>query len=575
MLVYKAIRMKNYLLILGCVLAVIASLSAQNANYVTMFLDRQDDLMVKSVYLSGSPSARVHTGIRPYRYDMFDKMQWDSLDFQWENGIFRKMPMSVKKDSTQAYLPEYIGYKGGGKFGKWIHDKVFNESLITLGSKLGDKNENFSLSINPIFNLELGPGPDRMRYLNGRGVWITGNINKRFSFYTMIGENQGYFPALYNDYYKDTGFVMGWGYRKDFNSGGHDFAMAMGEINFTPNNNFSFTLGHGKNFFGEGVRSLFLSDNAMAYPFFKIETTIGSIKYVNLWSIMNDAYRVSSEDLYPNKYTSMHLLSWNVTPRWNVQFFESNIWGADSTGKGGFNANFFNPVIFYRTVELQAGFIGGNALIGVGSSYRIAQGVNVYGQFVLDDFKLSSFKERKEGHWLNLYGYQLGLEIAGKGNRMNYLSGVEFNRVNPFVYSHRSTGTNYAHLNYPLAHPWGAGFQEVLVHGQMRYKRYFAELQVSIGTAGRDTSGINLGNNIFNSYNERPLGSYGYFFPTGEKSNIFSGQIAIGYILNISTGMRFEVGYRYRKEESSLYLNEMNWFFIGIKTPFMNKNLNF
>ncbi len=31
----------------------------------------------------------------------------------------------------------------------------------------------------------------------------------------------------------------------------------------------NFTLGRGKNFFGEGYRSFFLSDNAYSYPYFK------------------------------------------------------------------------------------------------------------------------------------------------------------------------------------------------------------------------------------------------------------------------------------------------------------------
>lgn len=566
--------MKKYILIVSWVVVVLTVLSGQDASYAYMFLDRQDDLMVKSIYLSGRPSARVHTGIRPYRYDMFEKMKWDSLHFEWNDGIFRKMPQSEKRDPMIALLPEYIAYKGNGKFGRWIHNKLWNESLVTFGSKRGDQNENYSISINPVLNMETGPGADRPYYLNGRGVWVSGNINKRFSFYTMIGENQGYFPELYNQYYRDAGFVMGWGYRKDFKSGGHDFAMAMGEINFTPSQYFSFTLGHGKNFFGEGVRSLFLSDNAMAYPFFRIETTVGSLKYVNLWSVMGDAYSVSGYDMYPNKYTSIHLLSWNATPRWNIQFFEANVWGADSTGRGGFSPHFFNPVIFYRTIELQAGFIGGNALMGLGSSYHVMKGLKVYGQFILDDFHLNSFKQRKAGHWLNLYGYQLGAEYGGKGKRLNYLSGIEYNRVNPFVYSHRSPATNYAHLNYPLAHPWGAGFEEVLVHGQLRYRRYFAEVQVSFGTAGRDTSGINLGNNIFSSYNDRPFGDTGYHFPTGSVSKIVTGNLAIGYIINISTGMRFEAGYRFRKENPDVSGTGLNWFFIGIKTPFMNKNLN-
>lgn len=548
--------------------------SLRSARYDFMPLDRQEDLMVNSVYLSSTPNKRIHTGIRPYRYEMFDRMEWDGESFDWNEGLFRHF-YDLKGIPANA-VAEYKHFRGDGKFASWLHNKWFNESLIYIKSSNPNAPEEFNISINPVIYLEAAPGEGAIPFyfLNGRGLWINGNFGK-ISFYTMLGENQGRFPRFYNNYYSDRKFAHGWGYRKSFKEEGHDFAMVMGEISYTPSNYFNFTLGHGKHFWGEGYRSLFLSDFALPFPFFKIETSLGAIKYINLWAVHGDATVGAGSDVFPNKYTSMHLLSWNITSRWNIQFFEANVWASDSSGRGGFNVNFLNPIIFYRTVELQTGFGGGNALAGISSSFNLGRGYKVYGQFILDDFKLSAFRQRKEGHWLNLYGFQFGALKAGTASRLNYTLGVEWNRVNPFVYSHRTSATNYVHLNYPLAHPWGAGFREILLHGQLRYKRWFTEVFFSVGNAGRDTSGINLGNDLTRSYQDRELGDLGYFFPTGNTATIVNAQISFGYNINISTGMRVEAGVRFRREKHKfpdlIQDNPFNWYFIGLRTSLFNR----
>jgi len=547
----------------------------KNANYAYMLLDRQEDLMVNSVYLSSNPSKRVHTGIKPYRYDMFDRMEWDLDTFDWSKGLFRRFPYQPHLQPETEELT--VNYQGTSKWVDFMSRKLFNESLIYITDRNVNSPERYNIAINPVFFQELAPGEGDLPYyyINGRGLWVNGNFGK-VSFYTAIGEHQGRFPELYNEYYTNARFAHGWGFRRGFKDRGHDFPLAMGEVNYTPNHYFSFTLGHGKHFWGEGYRSLFLSDFAMPFPFFKIETTIGSLKYINLWAVHGDGSGGRGLDAFPNKYTAMHLLSWNVTPKWNIQFFEANVWSGDTTSANqGFNVHFLNPVIFYRAIELQAGFGGGNAVAGFASSYRLMQGLKLYGQFALDDFKLSAFRQRRDGHWLNLYSFQLGATYGNSAPGLNYIIGLEWNRVNPFMYSHRSQASNYEHLNYPLAHPWGSGFQEVLVHGQLRYKRWISEYFVSAGVAGRDTAGINLGNNIQRSYNDRPLGDLGYNLPTGNPATIVNAQISMGYIVNVSTGMRAEIGCRIRRERfdqpNMFAARPFNWFFIGLRSPFLNR----
>jgi hypothetical protein len=84
-----------------------------------------------------------------------------------------------------------------------------------------------------------------------------------------------------------------------------------------------------------------------------------------------------------------HYLSWNVSNRLNLDFFESVIW--TNTNNRGFDASFVNPIIFYRSVEFASSARTGNALLG--TKYKLNNSVNLYGQFLLDEFSLGDIKK--------------------------------------------------------------------------------------------------------------------------------------------------------------------------------------
>jgi hypothetical protein len=81
-------------------------------------------------------------------------------------------------------------------------------------------------------------------------------------------------------------------------------------------------------------------------------------------------------------------LSWNVSKRLNIGLFESVMW-ADTNGRG-FDVNYLEShVIFFRAIEFQTGQGAGNAILGLSAKYKWNNKVNLYGQFILDEF---SFK---------------------------------------------------------------------------------------------------------------------------------------------------------------------------------------
>ena len=64
--------------------------------------------------------------------------------------------------------------------------------------------------------------------------------------------------------------MPGQGYARYFKETGFDYAMSSGYVSYRANKMFAVQFGHGKHFIGDGYRSLFLSDVASPYPFFKI-----------------------------------------------------------------------------------------------------------------------------------------------------------------------------------------------------------------------------------------------------------------------------------------------------------------
>ena len=167
--------------------------------------------------------------------------------------------------------------------------------------------------------------------------------------------------------------------------------MAEANIKYTPSQFINLQLGYGRNFLVDGYRSLLQGDGTSPYPFFKINTTFWKIKYTNTYMWLKDVRDLATVDgTYATKYMASHYLSWNATKRLNIGFFENVVW--TNTNERGFDFNFVNPLIFYRAVEFGSSSKTGNALLALTSKYKWNNQINVYGQFLIDDFAIDDVK---------------------------------------------------------------------------------------------------------------------------------------------------------------------------------------
>ncbi|MCB4799888.1 gliding motility protein RemB [Neotamlana laminarinivorans] len=462
----------------------------------------------------------------------------------------------------------------------WFGKKLWNEHMVELQGK------NYWFTIDPIFDLEVGKDTEadfNSTYNNTRGLLVKGALGKRFSFYTSVFESQGRFAQYFNEYAEtlqafgpDPAIIPGRGIAKAFKTDSYDYPVAEAYLSYSPADFVNVQFGHGKNFIGDGYRSLFLSDVASPHPFFKLNTKFWKIKYTNTWMWLKDVRpEVTVDDAFLTKYMATHFLSWNVTKRLNVGFFESIIW-ANTTNRN-FDINYLNPIVFYRAVEFETGQDAGNAIMGASAKYKYNDNINLYSQFILDEFSLSDVRAGNKS-WKNKFGYQLGVKYYNAFKVENLMLQIEYNRVRPYTYSHSTIATNYGHNNQSMAHLWGANFSELIVMGNYFYNRWYANAKFIFGKRGfdynDDTDNFSYGGDIYKNYNDRPFDT-GVEIGQGITTNSFYGNLQAGYVVNPSSNLKLftDITVRNFNPEATTeqtYKSNTVWFNFGLRTDLFN-----
>ena len=497
--------------------------------------------------------ANNHTGSKPYAYADVSKY----YDLEAEN---KKLTKNTKE---------------------WLGKKLWNENLVEI------QGEDYWFTVNPIFDLQYGksnPSIAKSTYINTRGIQFNGGLGKELNFTTTIYESQGRFADYFNRYAEsikpdggNPAIIPGIGIAKDFKTDAYDFPMAEANLSYTPSKFINLNLGYGKNFIGDGYRSLLLSDGASPYPYLKLNTTFWKIKYTNLYTWLKDVRpEVTIDRTYATKFAASHYLSLNLSKRCNIGLFESVVW--TNKNNRGFDMSFVNPIIFYRTVEFTSSARSGNALLGFTTKYKWSNQLNFYGQFLLDEFSLKDVKEGKNS-WKNKFGYQVGAKYYNAFNIKNLLLQVEYNQVRPYVYSHSEAITNYGHSNQSLGHQWGGNLKEFIMIARYHKGRYFADAKITLGERGLDfNNGIdnnNYGSNIYLSYNDNRPYDTGVVVGQGNKSSIFIADVQAGYLINPATNLKLYGSFIYRNfnpatETTTAIKESTTWVSVGLRCDIFN-----
>jgi hypothetical protein len=493
---------------------------------------------------------------------------------------------TASKPYTYAEVSKYYNLRAVNeslqkKTSTWLGRKWWNENLVQI------QGEDYWFALNPIVDLQMGKASDldaSYTYVNTRALNFRGGLGKQINFTTTFFESQGRFAEYFNDYaesIKPSGgnpaIIPGVGIAKRFKTDAYDFPLAEANITFAPGKIFDFQLGYGRNFIGDGYRSLLESDGASPYPYFKLNTKFWKIKYTNTYMWMKDVRpEVTAERTYATKFMANHYLSWNVSNRVNLGFFESVVW--TNTNNRGFDANFVNPIIFYRAVEFGSSSKSGNALLGITGKYKWNNSINLYSQFLIDEFSVSDVGAGNQS-WKNKFGFQFGAKYFNAFNVKDLLVQVEYNRVRPYVYSHSAVITNYGHNNQSVGHQWGGNFKELIAIARYHKGRWLADAKLTVGTRGLDfdtaTDSYNYGGNIYKSYDVKRPYDTGVKIGQGNKTNVFIADVQGGYLINPMTNLKLFGSVIYRnfdptQETATTFKQSTTWFSIGLRSDIFN-----
>jgi hypothetical protein len=444
--------------------------------------------------------------------------------------------------------------------------KLFTENLVKF------KTKDFSITLDPVFNFGMGHDMETSAFtwVNTRGIAVTGLIDNNFSFNVELYENQALFPSWPSAFIKATAVVPGQGITKPYkDKGAVDYFYTNGYVSYSPSKYINMTLGYGKNFIGEGYRSMILSDASFSYPYLSLTANFKKVKYTVLYNQFIDlTTRTSTESNFDRKWATMHYLQVMLWGRLNLGLFDAVVWeNVDSTGYRGFDVQYLNPVIFIRPVEESLGSPD-NALVGATFSLRINKHFNIYGQLMLDEFKLDEITTNN-GWWANKYGYQLGISGWNLFNVPALNARIEYNQARPYTYAHNTTIECYGHYNQPLAHPLGANFRELVTMASYTHGNWMATLKMNFAMYGLDTAGQDFGKNIFISY-DKHVSEYGNVIGQGLRTNLVTTDASISYLLNRRTNMRFITGITIRNENNKSWSTQMQYLYIGIQTGLRN-----
>ncbi len=436
---------------------------------------------------------------------------------------------------------------------------------------------------------------------SGIGARFQADFFKKLSFGGTIMYNQSSFPKFIEEKIGSARALPGHNYAYRSTLGGYNYLDYDFYLSYNFLKYFTLEAGFGKNFWGDGYRSLFLSDAAYNYPYLKITTNVWNIKLVNLYTNFKDMTGVSSSrwsDM-TNKYGAFHYLSWDISKRVNLGFFESIIWqGKDSAGNRGFDIAYLNPVIFFRPVEFQRGSPD-NSLLGVSLRVKVGKKTSLYGQLLIDDIifgevkngilnRLKHIIHPKDssltyGYWTNKQAWQVGVKSYDLFKLKNLYGQLEFNFARPYTYAHRIVTQNYGHYNQPLAHPAGANFFETVIFLRYSYRRWFFEAHMNYIITGFDTTNTDFGQDIYkpawDTYDPAlenvVLKPYFNKIGQGIKTHIGYYSINVAYLLNPKNNLRLVLQYYYRSSESELKNNYANVISLGIRMSLPDRHYDY
>lgn len=515
-----------------------------------------EDVLKEDAFLNNPHS---HSAVRPYLdLDMADK---DRV---------------IEKNESEIPLREAYGYNRSA-WQNHYHKKAIDDLHSPRQTKA-------AFLLLPVYDLNVGYDlkSSKTIFTTTGGIILDADYKQKIGIEARFAAGTSSFPTYLDSVAKFSGVMPGWGDRAyETSPGKYSFQHFSGNIIWRPSKIFNLQVGRDKHFWGDGYRSLFLSDISAAMPYVKQTTTIWKLQYTTLFTWMTDwTHSSGTVHEFRNKFGTFHYLSFNAAKWLNLGVFESVIWqGWSPERHRGFDPNYLNPLIFFRPVEYSLGS-SDNAMLGAALKIRFNANNYFYSQILLDEFYLKEVLARN-GWWANKQGYQFGYKCFNFGEVKNLFMQTELNIVRPYTYSHGATAQNYSNAGMPLAHPLGANFAELIGILSYSYKGLTVTGKLVGARYGLDTSGTDYGQNIFISYMSRTkiagqaTNDYNHRMFDGVATNIFYAEFRASYRFKTAFPLRIELLAAARAENNPLQQKKSSYMQIGLSLPLFRSNRDY
>lgn len=550
------------------------------------------DYLSNSVLEKEIPLERNSTEMDQIQTKDFSYPQYNSgLNIPWSHELYNRFTPQMDKIGTNAHtaskpykyteVKPYYNFKEENQalfYDKdtWFGRKFFNENTFQL------QGENYWFTVDIAADLQLGRDFEEATttYNNTRAGIVQGGLGKRLSFFAAIYESQGEFASYFNDLAEQWGrpsssqsSVPGRGIADPFGNG-YDYPVTEGYLSYEASDFLDLQFGRGKNFIGDGYRSLFISDNASPNAYIKLNTQFWKLKYTNTWSALKNPNNLTEGGAFQTKYMATHYLSYNVNKRLNIGLFESVLF--ESEPNRGFDWNFINPILFYNMAEFSSGSRSGKSMIGLSYKYKWTNSINTYGQILIDEFSIDDVTAGNKS-WKNKFGFQLGAKYAHAFGVDQLFFQLEYNQVRPYAYSHNTLNLHYTHDNQPMAHLWGANFRELLLISRYKQGRFYGHAKFIIGERGFETNEAldpYYGTDLLGDERLR-IADEGIRIGQGNSANSYYGELEAGYIVNPTTNLKLYLNLIHRQldvsQNTSLNRDRTTtWLNLGFRTDIFN-----
>ena len=465
----------------------------------------------------------------------------------------------VAHTSVQPFLETFqiILKSDSSKRKTSLGKKWWEESMLNITEK------DVHLTVDPLFNFSTGiKNKDEDYYsANVRGFRITGDISSKFSFETRFYENQFFYPKYLNKRaieradHENTidAIAFGIGRAKNFKENGLDASLANGYFSFSPLKNINFQLGHGRHFFGNGYRSLVLSDYAPDYPYLCGQYYLfdKKILYKHVTAWMSNLNRIpassTAEALFVPKSANFNQVSFQPSNNFSIALFESAIYNNyNISDRVSPFTSFYIPVLGASLIDNDSTNTT-NLIYGLNWNLQVFKNWMIYNQYSISS--------------IDKIGFQIGIKNFNPFSLKNSFINIEFNTLPTGLYSVDSSNLfqKYSHLGHELAHPLGSGFQEILFKSQLSLRSVFLRMNYSYINFSGNNQSNGFANEVFTSLEEIEL-------PNSENKSLIFLNTSIGLYFNPSTNMEISLGHLTRCFDSKIE----NYFLLSWRTYLKN-----